>query len=94
MTIDQPEPHQHPVTQDIPLPGNYPCLTLQLNLTRYAAAKSVRWILTVREPQEGIEVVRKHVGTCTDTAAVASSLMDTIVQAICDMRYLQEDHNH
>lgn len=89
MTTEQPRGHQHPVTQDIPLPGHYPCLTMQLNVTRYQSAGTLRWVLTVREPTLGFETSRAHAGALHDTTAARGDLLGAIEQALANMRWMQ-----
>lgn len=87
-----PQQGQHPVTYDQPLPGFYPCLTLQLNVTRYASEKVARMVLVVREPSDNVECFR----TFIDTAPATSVLAET-VQRLADglrrMEYLQDGTN-
>lgn len=94
MSNDLPRVRLHPVTQDMPLPGNYPCLTLQLNLTTYAPSALHRWILTVREPTLGIEVWRSSVDTTELTPEALKALATCIDQAVANMGWLQHGANH
>lgn len=88
MNTPNPTP-QHGVTQDIPLPGFYPCLTLQLNVTRYQSEKAGRFVLVLREPSTHIEVQRSHmdVGTWPD---IAAEVTKTLLQALVNMQWLQD----
>lgn len=88
-TTDPVRQRQHPVTQDIPLPGNYPCLTLQLNATFYQATDQIRWVLVVREPSDQYEVVRKFVDACPRTDAVIEQIAMSLLQAAAECVYLQ-----
>jgi hypothetical protein len=44
--------------QDLPLPGHYPCLTLQLNATLYPGIGEVKYVLVLREPVAQLELGR------------------------------------
>lgn len=44
--------------QDLPLPGNYPVLTMQLNATLYASIGELKWVLILREPIAQLELGR------------------------------------
>lgn len=79
---------QHPITYDIPLPGNYPCITLQCNVTRYASGEVGRMVLVVREPSEGIELHRAFVER-GPWLAVVDALARDITDALRMMEYLQ-----
>ena len=79
----------HPAVQDIPLPGNYPCLTTQLNVTRYASQGLIRATLIVREPSEGIEVHRVVLDQREDTLEASGAVVDHVAQALATMRWLQ-----
>lgn len=83
----------HPITQDMPLPGHYPCLTMQLNVTRYQSQGLVRATLIVREPSDGIEVRRSILEQCEDTPDATDTLLTMIGQALLDMRWLQQGEN-
>jgi len=82
---------QHPVTVDMPLPGNYPCLTAQLNITRYAAQGLGRFVMTVREPTLGIEVNREFMDTDT-WPAIHQCVLIAVAQCLANMRFLQDGH--
>ena len=82
---DEPNGHKmarrHAVTYDIPMPGHYPCLTLQLNVTRYAADRVGKLVLVVREPSAGVEVHRVSLDVCSwaeTEAAVESAVRDAL----------------
>lgn len=79
----------HPVTLDAPLPGFYPCLTMQLNITRYSSGGLGRMVLVVREPSDGIEVHRQFLDT-TEWLAVASAAVKALESSLGLVRYLQE----
>lgn len=83
---------QHPITQDIPLPGNYPCLTLQLNVTRYASGGLGRYVCVLREPSDGLEISRSF-GAAHEWPQVAQEALSVIEQALANMVYLQLGDN-
>jgi len=60
-TTPQQPTGQHPVTYDQPLPGHYPILTLQLNITRYQDQGLGKMVLVVREPSSQIECFRSFI---------------------------------
>ncbi len=93
MPHDNIKPGQHPVTQDIPLPGFYPCLTLQLNVTTYAAISDGKWVLTVRDPMGQIEVMRGHHEAHDDHAFDHDKLLEAIDQALKSMHYMHRGNN-
>lgn len=43
---------------DIPLPGHFPCLTWQLNVTLHPSSRLIKFVSVVREPIAQIEVAR------------------------------------
>lgn len=81
---------QHPIVRDAPLPGFYPCLTLQLNVTRYQAAGQVRWVMVVREPSDGIEVDRRFQEAADDTEDLGTQLALAVMEAVSQVRWLQQ----
>lgn len=85
---------QHPVTQDMPLPGHYPCLTLQLNVTRYQATGLQRWVLVVREPSVGLELTRTSQDVSPDANEARQDLVVAIEQALANMRWMQLGEEH
>lgn len=78
------------VGADIPLPGNYPCLTLQLNVTVYQGADTIRWTLTVREPTEQWEVTRRVVDTEQFGPHTVDALLLGLREAVTEARWLQQ----
>lgn len=85
-TTPTPRPN-HPVTQDIPLPGHYQCLTLQTNLTIYPPTAMARFVTVVREPNDQIEIVRffRESGPWPEVLAEQNR---TQVQAIANMTFM------
>lgn len=79
----------HPIAQDLPLPGHYPCLTAQLNLTRYTATGLCRMILSIREPNDHLEVYRTSYGPVSDTDELQILTGVHVSQAMAQMRWLQ-----
>lgn len=88
----QPPPGQHPVTYDQPLPGHYPTLTLQLNVTRYQSASVGRMVLVVREPSDHVEVVRSIEDT-QDWEEIWPKILAHVASALERTRYLQDGEN-
>lgn len=79
----------HPITQDLPLPGHYPCLTAQLNVTRYTAGGTLRVVLSIREPNEHLEVWRQSIGTTEASTEVVARVGEMLMQAMAQMHWLQ-----
>jgi hypothetical protein len=79
---------QHPITQDIPLPGNYQCLTLQLNYTAYRAGGTQRWVLIVRDPDNNLEVSRSIGPMGVVSPASAKALNLALKQALANVDYM------
>jgi len=88
MSRDHSHRH-HPVTQNVPLPGHYGVLTMQLNVTRYHPAGTVRWVLVVREPAEQFEVARTFGELTEDSAATDAAIANAVMDAITAMLYMQ-----
>lgn len=86
------ENHQHPITRDTPLPGFYPCLTLQLNVTRYQSGGMGRMVLVVREPSAGHEVHRAFIDTVA-WEQVAAKACHELFEALSSMVWMQEGLN-
>lgn len=89
MTQDKTTAPQHPITTDMPLPGFYPCLTLQLNLTRYQAAESFRWVAIVREPSEQVECIRRFADTADWGVDTVDMMCNQLRQVLTEMVWLQ-----
>lgn len=86
---EQRKVKSHPITRDMPLPGHYPVLTMQLNLTRYHPANTIRWTLIVREPSEQLEVTRVVQGTTEDEEKQTQAMLDAVSAAMTEMLWLQ-----
>lgn len=93
MPRDNIIPGQHPIVQDMALPGFYPCLTLQLNLTTYACSTAGKWVLTVRDPNGQFEVMRAHRNPEDSIELDYKDLLDTLQQALASMIYLHTGTN-
>lgn len=89
----KPGPRQHPITRDMPLPGHYGVLTMQLNLTRYHPAGTVRWTLIVREPTDQLEVSRVVCEVTEDTEQLTQVMLDAVSGAVTEMLWLQTGRN-
>nr|CRY96030.1 hypothetical protein [uncultured prokaryote] len=86
------KPRQHPITRDMPLPGHYGVLTMQLNVTRYHPAGTVRFTLVVREPVSGLEVRRVVQETETESDQLDKAILFEVDCAMTDMLWLQTGH--
>lgn len=86
--LQRPNSARHPAVIDIPLPGNYPCLTLQLNVTRYQSQGVGKMVLVVREPSDSVEVHRAH-SELGDFAPLGHRLPVDLHEALRVMEYLQ-----
>lgn len=80
-------PHQ--ITLDQPLPGFYPCITMQLNVTRYASGKLGRFVLVLREPSSGLELRREFAETGVFDV-LAPEVVSQVESAMKAMVYLQD----
>lgn len=80
---------QHPRVKDTPLPGNYPCLTLQLNITRYQSTGAYRLVLVTREPSEHVEVERVADDGYLTSKTERDDVMSIVRSAIGTMIYMQ-----
>lgn len=89
----RPTPPQHGITQDIPLPGNYGVLTLQLNVTRYHPAGTIRWTAILREPVNGLEIQREIQEVADETDALDAKLLGVLEQMMTNMLWLQTGRN-
>lgn len=81
------------VLQDLPLPGHYQCLTLQLNVTRYQATRFGRWTLSVREPVDNFEVYRSFVDQ-GPWEEVSVPMAEALLEALASMCFLQDGYAH
>jgi len=79
----------HPIAQDIPLPGHYPCLTLQLNVTRYQSQGLVRATLIVREPSGHLELRRVIFDSQEDAESFSAAVALAVDGALAEMRWMQ-----
>ncbi len=93
MPRDNIKPGQLPVTQDMPLPGFYNCLTLQLNVTTYACSTAGKWVLTVRDPDGHHEVLRAHHNAEDSIELDYAECIRTVEQALRSMIYLHTGVN-
>lgn len=53
-----PSPESMRQRYDVPLPGNYPCLTLQINVTYHPKLGTGKWVAVLREPNDHLELAR------------------------------------
>lgn len=66
---------------DLPFPGNYPCLTLQINVTYHPGQGNGKWVAVLREPNDHLELARvfgdvdEWGRTRLDATAAAAMLM-------------------
>lgn len=82
-------PRTHPAAMDIPMPGHYPCLTLQLNATRYHPSGQVRWVLVLRDPNTQVELHRVFQEQTEDSAETDFALAIALQDALTAMLYMQ-----
>lgn len=82
-------PGQHPAVKDTPLPGNYPCLTLQLNITRYQSTGAYRLVLVTREPNDHVEVERVADEGFMLSKDEREAVMSVLHSALGTMIYMQ-----
>lgn len=78
---------------DMPLPGHYDVITLQLNYTRYQAAATSKAILVLREPVGGIELDRWVLDLAPDSDQSDAELVEGLLEAITKTLYLQSGMN-
>lgn len=81
-------PGAHPAIYDQRLPGHYPCLTMQLNLTVYQASEVARMVLVVREPSDQVECFREHFNQMPMGQA-RELVLEHVASAMNRMQYLQ-----
>lgn len=74
---------------NMPLPGHYPVVTLQLNYTRYNATGLSKAICVVREPVEGIELDRWVIDLSEDNEGTDTAVCEGVLEAILKILYLQ-----
>lgn len=79
---------------DMPLPGHYDVITLQLNYTRYQAAGTSKAILVLREPVGGIELDRWVLDLAPDSDQSDAELVEGLLEAITKTLYLQSGLAH
>lgn len=79
---------QHPITQDIPLPGHYSCLTMQLNVTMYQSPGTIRLVCVVREPSDQIELSREIIPVQPYDLVQPDRLGAIVAQQVSNMAYL------
>lgn len=72
---------------DASAPGRYKVLTLQLNVTVYPSAGTLRYVINVREPLEHIDL-RKDVGGTSPVTRGLVNLGDDYSLALGHMLYL------
>lgn len=76
---------------EVPLPGHYPTLTLQLNVTLYASAAVGRLVGILREPSDGLELRREHANHIP-VSELGEAAVAVVAALINDARYLQGNH--
>jgi len=73
---------------EIPLPGHYPTLTMQLNVTLYQSAAVGRLVCILREPSDGVEVRREHANH-VPLSELEAGVVAVVRTLIADALYLQ-----
>lgn len=74
-------------TENLPLPGHYRCITLQVNATFYETGSGVRWVLTSRMPEENIELSRR-IGELAPHPEALEGLDRALHKELMDVEYL------
>jgi hypothetical protein len=72
----------------LPLPGLYPCLTWQLNVTLHKQQQAAKFVSVIREPSDKVEIHRAF-SDLTDWPTVARMVYGHAEQCLDDMSYLQ-----
>lgn len=76
---------ERPDLVDIPLPGFYPCLTWQMNVTWHQSQGLVKYVSVIREPNDHIEV-RRAFSDLVDYADGCYSARNEATLALMAMR--------
>lgn len=71
----------------LPLPGIHPIMTMQVNATWHQATRLYKWVITVREPIEGYEILRRH-DELRAWPDESNSLLHAVDQTIADVDHL------
>lgn len=93
MARDEPVHRMRPTVGEVALPGHHPCITLQLNVTRYQSEKRGRMVLILRDP-EGNTELRRHFVHEMEWVDVASSVQYFLEGALEEMAFLQDGYNN
>lgn len=65
----------------LPLPGIYPCLTWQLNVTLHQHSQQVKAVSVIREPSDHVEIARFAMGLddwCKGRPLVAEMCLEAL----------------
>lgn len=72
---------------NLPLPGMYPVLTAQINITCHPKTGLSKWVCILREPMDQLEIVRVH-QDLDDWHATRSGLVRHLADLIASLEYL------
>jgi hypothetical protein len=73
--------------EDLPLPGFYPCLTLQANVTYHQAQGLSKFVMVLREPSDHVNVARSFL-ELSPWAEARSIAQSRFTLMLADMDYL------
>lgn len=73
--------------RDLPLPGFYPCLTWQLNVTLHTQQMASKWVSVLREPTDHVEI-RRSFGSLGDWVPSREGILHHVSRSLADMDYL------
>lgn len=84
--------HLNPLDEpyvDLPLPGFYPIITMQLNATVHAKTGLAKWVLCLREPTSQVEILRTGRGL-EHALTQLVAMDDAVLTAVRQMLYLAD----
>lgn len=71
----------------LPLPGIYPCLTWQLNVTLHQKQQQAKLVSVIREPSDHVEIARFAL-ELSDWVGVRPLILDGCAEALRGLDYL------
>lgn len=71
----------------LPLPGIYPCLTWQLNVTVHQATGLGKIVSVIREPSDHVEIAR-HAVALTEWGLLRPVALDSCAEALRGLDWL------
>lgn len=84
-TLPDSHGRERPDLVDVPLPGFYPCLTWQMNVTWHQSQGLVKHVSVIREPNDHLEVRRAFSDLTTYTEGIYIARNECIL-ALTGMR--------